>query len=162
MTRLTKERLLLKDLKLERSRHQSHKLHFVACRWGEALAVLQAEPTALLRMCQLRREFALGGQAVRRFALPEAEACPWACRVAACCMAALCWALAWDVCAEVLVFGGWQVAALQLSEWLDACVAGASVDAAVSQLAARGADSGALPGLHGVLHAPVNVCMAST
>lgn len=38
-----------------------------------------------------------------------------------------------------------QVAALQLSEWLDACVAGASVDAAVSQLAARGADSGALP-----------------
>ena len=45
----------------------------VACRWGEALAVLQAEPTALLRMCQLRREFALGGQAARRFALPEAE-----------------------------------------------------------------------------------------
>ena len=38
--------------------------------------MLQAEPTALLRMCQLRREFALGGQAARRFALPEAEARP--------------------------------------------------------------------------------------
>ncbi|KAK9842213.1 hypothetical protein WJX81_000852 [Elliptochloris bilobata] len=74
--------------------------------WGEALAVLQAEPTALLRMCQLRREFALGGQAARRFALPKAE-----------------------------------VAALQLSEWLDACVAGANVDSAVSQLAAGGAES---------------------
>jgi len=55
--------------------------------------VLQAEPAALLRMCQLRREFALGGLAAARFALPEAD-----------------------------------VAALRLSEWLDARVAGASED----------------------------------
>jgi hypothetical protein len=67
--------------------------------------VLQAEPAALLRMCQLRREFALGGLAAARFALPEAD-----------------------------------VAALRLSEWLDARVAGASVDSAVSQLAAHRPD----------------------
>ena len=67
--------------------------------------MLQAEPVALLRMCQLRREFALGGLAAARFALPEAD-----------------------------------VAALRLSEWLDARVAGASVDSAVSQLAAHRPD----------------------